>query len=172
MGTFPAALVLLSASFLVPLARPAQASEPLARISVQPFDGDVGPALRDDVVRALRRQGFRIITSIPRADGTGPYLSLAQEHNLTAFITGDVEVHGGYRTITFLVWNGATGSVIGRWSAASAQKQIRRAVARGFWKHLAKALAAAQPPARNDLEPAPPMYIDASYAEDAPRTGR
>lgn len=165
MRTFVSALVLLSASFLSLLASPAQASEPLGRVSVQPFDGDVGPVLRDDVARALRRQGFRIITSIPRAEGTGPYLSLAQEHNLTAFITGDVEVHGGYRTITFLVWNGATGSVIGRWSAASGQKQIRRTVARGFWKHLAKALAAAQAPPHDELEPAPTMYIDASYAD-------
>lgn len=157
-----ALFVFLTAPFL---ATPARAAEPSPRVSVQPFDGDVGPALRDDVARALRAHGFRTVTSIPRTDGTGPYLSLAREHNLTAFVTGDVEARGKRRSITFLVWNGATGSVIGRWSAASADKQIRRAVARGFWKHLAKAMAAAQAPPRDELEPAPTMYIDASYAD-------
>jgi hypothetical protein len=73
-------------------------------------------------------------------------------------------MHGTRRSITFLVWNGATGSVVGRWSASSGPKHIRRAVARGFWKHLSKALAQAQAPPRPDLEPAPPMYIDAGYA--------
>jgi hypothetical protein len=142
----------------------ARAAEPGGRVSVQPFDGDVGPTLRDDVVRALRVHGFHAVTFIPRSDGTGPYLSLAQEHNLSAFVTGDVEARGSHRAITFLVWNGATGSVIGRWSAAAGQKQIRRTVTRGFWKHLAKALASAQAPPRNELDPAPTMYIDASYA--------
>ena len=166
MRTIVAALVLLGIPLLPTLA---PASELAGRVSVQPFDGDVGPALRDDVVRALRVHGFHTITSIPRTGGTGPYLSLAQEHNLSAFVTGDVEARGSRRSITFLVWSGATASVIGRWSAAAGQKQIRRAVARGFWKHLAKALAAAQAPPRNEFAPAPPLYIDASYADDSRR---
>jgi len=154
---------LLSIAALWSFSASARAAEP-PRVAVQPFDGDVGPPLRDDVARILRARGYQIVRSIPRADGTGPYLSLAQDHRLTAFVTGDVEMRGTRRSITFLVWNGATGSVVGRWSASSGPRQIRRTVSRGFWKHLSKALAQTQAPPRNDLEPAPPMYIDAGYA--------
>ena len=163
MRTLVSALLVLSVAFA---AVPAGASEAASRVSVQPFEGDLGQLLRGDVIRALRAHGFQTVTSIPRTDGTGPYLSLAHEHHLTAFITGDVEARGAHRSITFLVWSGATASVVGRWSAACGQKQIRRTVARGFWKHLAKALAAAQAPPRDDLDPPPPpLYIDASYAD-------
>ncbi|HEY2903792.1 MAG TPA: hypothetical protein VGL59_24620 [Polyangia bacterium] len=161
MRSFLAALVLTAALWPWTAVR----AEAAPRVSVQPFDGDVGPALRDDVARALRAHGYQIVTSIPRTDGTGPYLSLAQDHRLTAFVTGDVEVHGSRRAITFLVWNGATASVVGRWSAAASSKQIRRAVAHGFWKHLAKALAETQAPPRAGFDPAPTMYIDASLAD-------
>ena len=157
---------------LWPLAKEAHAGGSGARVAVQPFDGDVGPILRDDVVRALRSRGFRIVTSIPRADGTGPYLSLAHEHQLTAFVTGDVETHRSWQSITFLVWSGVTASVVGRWSATAPPKRLRRAVARGFWKHLSKALAAAQAPYRPDLDQAAPTYIDASYGNDAPISRR
>ncbi|HEX3698565.1 MAG TPA: hypothetical protein VH374_24545 [Polyangia bacterium] len=161
MRTFLAALVLTAA--LWPCASVRAESAP--RVSVQPFDGDVGPALRDYVARALRVHGYQIVTSIPRAAGTGPYLSLAQDHRLTAFVTGDVEVHGSRRAITFLVWNGATASVVGRWSAEASSKQIRHTVARGFWKHLSKALAETQAPPRSEFDPAPTKYIDASLAD-------
>jgi hypothetical protein len=157
---------------LWPVANQAHAGGSGARVAVQPFDGEVGPALRDDVVRTLRSRGYRIITSIPRADGTGPYLSLAQDHQLTAFVTGDVETHRSRQSITFLVWSGATASVVGRWSATAPPKRLRRTVARGFWKHLSKALAAAQAPPRPELEQAAPMYIDASYGNDAPISRR
>ncbi len=111
MRTFLVALVFLSAPLA---AAPARAAQSSPRVSVLPFDGDMGPALRDDIVRVLRARGFSTVTSIPRT-----------------------------------------------------QKQIRRTVARGFWKHLAKALAAAQAPPRDEFDPAPPMFIDASYADDA-----
>ena len=168
MRTFVSALVVLSATLVI---APAGAAEAAERVSVQPFDGDIGPSLREDVVRALRAHGFHTVTFIPRANGTGPYLSLAHEHHLTAFVTGDVEAHGSRRSITFLVWSGDTGSVVGRWSAVCGQRQIRRAVARGFWKHLGKALAAAKAPPRDEFDPAPTLYIDASYAEDVPPAG-
>ena len=161
MRTF---LVALGLSAVPWLPTTAGAAHQPPRVSVQPFDGDVGPTLRDEVIRALRARGYRIVTSIPRADGTGPYLSLARDYELNAFVTGDVEVHGNRRAITFLVWNGATGSVVGRWSAASESKQLRGTVARGFWKHLARALAHAKPPRSAEPAPAPTMYIDASLA--------
>src|SRR5258708_3316216 len=145
MRTFLVALVFLSAPLA---AAPARAAQSSPRVSVLPFDGDMGPALRDDIVRVLRARGFSTVTSIPRTDGTAPYLRRPREHNWPAFVPADVEAHGGRRSIPFLVGNGATASVVGRWSAASGQKQIRRTVARGFWKHLAKALAAAQAPPR------------------------
>jgi hypothetical protein len=137
-------------------------AQPAARVSVQPFDGTAGPALRQQIARALRGHGYRVVTSIARVDGTGQYLSLARDHRLAAFVTGDMEEGRRRQSITFLVWNGATGSVLGRWSVSAAPKRLARAVAKGFWKHIGPVLDGAQPPPSNELPPAPPMRIDAS----------
>src|SRR5258708_34170405 len=111
MRTFLVALVFLSAPLA---AAPARAAQSSPRVSVLPFDGDMGPALRDDIVRVLRARGFSTVTSIPRTDGTGPYLALAREHNLTAFGTADVEAHGGARAIPLPVWHGPPASRVRR----------------------------------------------------------
>jgi hypothetical protein len=135
------------------------------RVSVQPFDGSSGPALRQQVARMLRGRGFRVLTSISRVNGTGQYLGLARDHRVTAFVTGELdERRPRYHRVTFLVWNGATGVVLGRWSAAGDPKRLHKAVAKGFWKHLRRALegAVAPPPPPSDLPPAATMYINAS----------
>ena|SRR6185503_14910389 len=132
------------------------------RVSVQPFDGTLGPDLRKQVTRMLRGHGFRVITSVDRVQGTGQYLSLARDHRLAAFVTGDIEERKTRHTITFLVWNGSNGSVLARWSASAAPKRLPKAVAKGFWKHFKQALQDATPPALPErLEEAPPMFVDA-----------
>jgi hypothetical protein len=139
----------------------ARAAPDTQRVSVQPLEGPIGPSLRQQIARMVRGHGFRVVTSIPRVDGTGQYLTLARDHQLAAFVTGDLEDHKTRNTITLLVWDGANGSVLGRWSTSAPPKQLGRALARGFWKHLGRAIAKAQPPPSTELAPAPPMRIDA-----------
>lgn len=134
-------------------------------VAVLPFEGENGPLVRNEVLRLVRSRGFHTTTSIPRVDGTAQYLILAREHHLTAFVTGDLETHKRRRTstITFLIWNGATGSVLGRWSVTASSRRLHKSAARGFLKYLGRALDAAHPPPLPlDQDPAPPMFIDAS----------
>ena len=148
------------------VAGPAPAVAAVARISVQPVEGPVGPVLRQQIARLVRGHGFRVVTSIPRVAGTGQYLSLARDHRLAAFVTGDLEEHRTRQTLTILIWDGAGGSVVGRWSASGPTKQLPRLLARGFWKHLGSALERAQAPlSAEPLPPAPPMRIDASVID-------
>jgi hypothetical protein len=135
------------------------------RVAVQPFDGDAGPAVRQQIARMLRERGYRVVTSVARVDGTGQYLTLARDHRLAAFVTGDMEEGKRRCSVTFLVWNGATGAVLGRWSASAPPKKLATAIGKGFWKHLGPALDEAQPPPSNDLPPAPPMRIDAGQVD-------
>jgi hypothetical protein len=158
-------LLLLSAALAAVLAlhpaAPAAAAS-AERVSVQPIDGELGPAVRRDIARMLRAHGFRPITSIARVDGTGQYLTLARDHRLAALVTADIEEHRTRHTIRFLVWNGASGAVLGRWEASAAPKRLPKAVAKGFWKHLKQAFdEAAAPPPATELEPAPPMFVNA-----------
>ena len=157
-------LVLLVALALAvavaPLARAA------GRISVQPIDGELGPALRQEVARILRGHGLHPMTSIARVDGTGQYLTLARDHRLAALVTGDIEEHRTRATIRFLVWNGATGSVLGRWEATAPPKRLGKAVAKGFWKHLKPAFEEAAPPPSTELPPAEPMFVNAGDPVD------
>ena len=132
-------------------------------VAVQPIEGTQGAPLRALVSRIVRSRGYRSMTSLPHYDGTGQYPALAREHHLTAFVTGDVEERGKWSSITFLVWNGVTGSVLGRWTASAPTDSLGRAVGRGFWSHLGPAMQrAVPPPVPIDQQQAPPMRIDAS----------
>lgn len=134
---------------------------PGLRVSVQPIEGDLGPALRGQVARLLRGRGCRVVTTLPRVAGTGQYPGLAKDHRLAAFVTADLEEGRGRQSITFLVWDGASGSVLGRWTASGSSKNLPKAVAKGFWKALGPRFEGAQAPPSDELEPAPPMFVDA-----------
>jgi hypothetical protein len=160
----------LGVLFLIASARPAGAQparvQPGLRVSVQPINGELGPALRDQIARLLRSRGYRVVTSLSRVVGTGQYLSMARDHRLAAFVTADLEEGRRRHSITFLLWDGATGSVQGRWSASAPPKRLPKAVAKGFWKHLGPALDGVQPPPSTELEPAAPMSINAGVPLD------
>lgn len=143
-------------------------------VAVQPIPGEQGAPLRALVSRIVRSRGFRPMTSLPHYDGTGQYPALAREHHVTAFVTGDVEERGKWASITFLVWNGVSGSIIGRWTASGPSAALGRAVGRGFWAHLGPAMQrAVPPPLPIDQQQAPPMRIDASESlRDEPIAAR
>lgn len=140
-----------------------------AKVAVQPFEGANSESLRGLVVRIVRGRGFRPMTSLPRYEGTGQYPLLARDHSLAAFVTADMEERGRWQRITFLVWNGVNGSVVGRWTASAPSPALARAVGKGFWQHLGPAIRKAEAPARPTLGPAPPMRIDASASYDHAR---
>lgn len=140
------------------------------RVAIQPLQGTSGAALRALVSRIVRGRGYRAVTSLPHYEGTGQYPSLARDGHLTAFVTGDVEERGKWASVTFLVWNGLTGSVLGRWTASAPVASLGKAVGRGFWQHLGPAVKRAEaPPLPIDQQQGPAMRIDAS---DEGQTGR
>jgi hypothetical protein len=135
------------------------------KVAVQPIEGTNGDVLRSLVSRIVRGRGYRAVTSLPHYDGTAQYPSLARDNNLAAFVTGDVEERGKWSSVTFLVWNGVSGSVIGRWTAAAPTSGLGLAVSKGFWQHLGKAFRKAEPPPSPVMDEAPAMRIDASNAD-------
>ncbi|MBC8133023.1 MAG: hypothetical protein H7X95_08590 [Deltaproteobacteria bacterium] len=140
------------------------------KVAIQPFDGVHTEPLRNLVVRIVRGRGYRAFTSLPRYEGTGQYPALARDHQLAAFVTADVEERGRWQRITFLVWNGVNGSVVGRWTASAPAPVLGRAIGRGFWAHLGPAILKAEaPPRPTYLQPAAPMHIDASTHLDDSR---
>jgi hypothetical protein len=165
---FAAPLLWVGLAFVSPArAQPTNVSA-RARVSVQPFNsrGDLGPVLREQISRLLRARGYQVVTMLPRVGGTGQYLTLAKDNRLTAFVTADLE-EGRHRScVTFLLWDGATGSVQGRWSVSAAAKRLPKAIAKGFWKYFGPRFEGVQPPPSDVLEPAPPMYVNAGTPLD------
>jgi hypothetical protein len=151
---------------LIARASPAGAQAASARVAVQPLDGTVGPPLRQQITRLVRGHGFQVLTSIPRVQGTSQYPEVARNHRLAAFVTCDLEEHRARQTLTILIWDGAHGDVLGRWSASGSLKALSKALAKNFWKRLGPALERAQAPVSTELEEAPPMRIDAGSAID------
>jgi len=155
------ALVMVVAS-----AGAAAAAESTPRVAVQPLDGTAGASLRQQIARLVRDHGFHVLTSLPRVDGTAQYPAVARDHRLAAFVTCDLEEHRARQTLTILIWDGARGDVLGRWSARGSAKALAKALSRDFWKKLGPALESAQAPESTDLEEAPPMRIDAGSPID------
>jgi hypothetical protein len=145
-------------------------------VSVQPVVGPGGPQVRATVLRLVRRKGYRVTTGVPRATGTGQYYTWAREAGLTAFVASELVPlgrSGRRQRLTFLVWSGHDGSVVGRWTVTAHARALPRAVARGFWRHLGRALARAEPPAEwRQMSPGPTLRIDASASHDGAISGK
>jgi hypothetical protein len=131
------------------------------RVSVQPIAGDTGPAVRGQIARLLRGRGCRVMTSLPRVEGTSQYLTMAKDSRLAAFVAADLEEGTHWSRVTFLVWDGASGNVLGRWTASAAPKNLAKTIAKGFWKNLGPQVSGATAPPSEDLGEAPPMYVNA-----------
>jgi hypothetical protein len=157
---------LLLASFVAGAPARAQPAGGRARVSVQPIEGERGPAVRDQIARLLKGHGFAILTSVPRVAGTGQYLTFAKDHKLTAFISADLEEGHRRDSVTFLLWDGATGSVQGRWTVSAPSKKLGKAIAKGFWKYFGPRFEGLEPPPSDELEPADPMYVNAGTPLD------
>jgi hypothetical protein len=131
------------------------------RVAVQPFGGPDTEPYRQQVAKIVGRHGFKVLTSLPAVSGTSQYPGLAQEKRLSAFVVADVEDRGGRVVLSFLVWQGIDGSVIGRWEVAGAKTSIGSRLGREFWKRLGPVISHAMAPLSNELGPAPTMRINA-----------
>jgi hypothetical protein len=148
--------LLLAALLLLPVAAVAA-----PRVAVQPFGGPETEPYRAQVAKIVGRHGFKVVTSLPRVSGTGQYPGLAKEKSLSAFIVADADERGERIILSFLVWQGLDGSVIGRWEVSGAKKQLSPRIAREFWRRLGPAISKARAPLSDQLSPAPPMRINA-----------
>ena len=155
----PAALLLLAA----PLAWAGQ------RVAVQPFSGpdEDSRLVRNHVARIVANHGFAVLTSLPAVSGTGQYPQIARDRELKAFVVADIEQKGKKLAMTFLVWQGLDGSVVGRWELAAHKEKLAGVLKKEFWRRLGPAIAKAVAPPSNRLAPAPPMRIDASSPYDS-----
>jgi hypothetical protein len=138
------------------------------RVAVQPFSGpDADSALvRRHVARIVANHGFAVMTSIPAVSGTGQYPQIAREHELKAFVVADIDKRGNRLAMTILIWQGADGSVVGRWELAAYREKLAGLLYKGFWKKLGPAIAKAIAPPSTHFDPAPTMHIDASSPYD------
>jgi hypothetical protein len=147
---------------------PASRRKRVCVVAVQPISGNAGQVVRGAVTRIVREHGYRTLTSLPAYEGTGQYPGLAREHNVRAFVTADLEERGGRSSLTFLIWSGVSGSVVGRWSVAAPRPELVAAIGRGFWRNLGSAVVRAKAPPSSELDEAPPVRIDAEVDEGRP----
>jgi hypothetical protein len=131
------------------------------RVAVQPFGGSETEPLRKQVASIVGKHGFRVLASLAQVSGTSQYPGLAKDRNLSAFVVADVVEKGTRVSVSFLIWQGIDGSVLGRWEVAGPKKKIASRLGKEFWKRLGPAIEKALPPPSDYLPPAPPMRINA-----------
>ena len=131
------------------------------RVAVQPFGGPETEPYRQQVTKIVGRHGFKVVASLPSVSGTSQYPGLAKEKRLSAFVVADTEDRGDRIILSFLVWQGIDGSVIGRWEVAGPKKLMPGKLGREFWRRLGPAIGHALAPPSDELSPAPRMRINA-----------
>jgi hypothetical protein len=150
---FPAIVLWCLTSALPAMAAP--------RVAVQPFGGPETEPLRRQVAGIVGKHGFRVLTSLAPVSGTGQYPGLAKDKNLSAFVVGEAVEKGKRINLSFLIWQGIDGSVLGRWEVAGPKNKIGRRLAKEFWKRLGPVIERAIAPPSDYLPPARPMRINA-----------
>jgi len=131
------------------------------RVAVQPFGGPETEPLRKQVASIVGKHGFRVLTTLAPVSGTSQYPGLAKDKHLSAFVVGDVVEKGKRINLSFLIWQGIDGNVIGRWEVVGPKQKVARRLAKEFWKRLGPAIEKALAPPSDVLPPAPPMRINA-----------
>ena len=153
-GHFVASVALCCAALTLP-------AHAAPRVAVQPFGGPETEPLRKQVAGIVGRHGFRVLTSLSSVSGTSQYPGLAKDKHLSAFVVADVVDKGNRVSMSFLIWQGIDGSVVGRWEVAGPKQKLARRLAKEFWKRLGPAIGRAIAPPSDVLPPAPPMRINA-----------
>jgi len=140
------------------------------RVAVQPFGGPETEAYRRQVAKIVGRHGFKVLTSLASVSGTSQYPGLAKEKRISAFVVADADSRGKRLVLSFLIWQGYDGSVIGRWEVSAPKQKMSGKLAKEFWKRLGPAISRAVAPPSDKLPPAPPMRINAgpSSSRDKP----
>jgi len=131
------------------------------RVAVQPFDGPETGPYRKLVAKIVARHGYRVVTTLRAVSGTGQYPGLAKEKKLKAFVVAHADDKGRRIILSFLVWQGIDGSVIGRWEVSGPKKKMGSKITRDFWRRLGPAISKARAPFPDEPPPAPPMRINA-----------
>lgn len=160
--------IVLGVACLLGLVAASSGAEAAPRVAVQPFSGPDTEPYRKQVAKIVGRHGFKVLTSLPAVSGTSQYPGLAKDKRVSAFVVADVDDRGSRVVLSFLVWQGIDGSVIGRWEVSGAKKTIGSRLGREFWKRLGPALSRAMAPMSDVLGPAPTMRINAGPARPAP----
>jgi hypothetical protein len=137
-----------------------------SRVAVQPFGGPDTEPYRQLVARIVGNHGCKAVTSLPRVSGTSQYPGLAQEKSLNAFVVADADDKGDRIVLSFLVWQGLDGSVIGRWEVSSSKRLMFDRIAREFWRRLGPAIAKARAPRVEELRTAPTMRLNLGPGPD------
>jgi hypothetical protein len=138
------------------------------RVAVQPFGGPDTEPYRKQVAKIVGRHGFKVLTSLPAVSGTSQYPGLAKDKRVSAFVVADVDDRGNRVVLSFLVWQGIDGSVVGRWEVSGTKKAVGGRLGREFWKRLGPAISHAMAPVSDVLGPAPTMRINAGPSRPAP----
>ena len=132
-----------------------------SRVAIQPFSGEDTDALRKHVARIVAKHGHSPVLSLPAVEGTSQYPGIAKAKRISAFVVADVTTRGRSILITFLIWQGRDGSVIGRWDLSARKKQLGKRLTKDFWKYLGAPIASAKGHSNDFLPPAPTMRINA-----------
>lgn len=136
-------------------------AEAAPRVAVQPFGDSETEPYRRQVAKIVARHGCKVITSLKAVSGTSQYPGLAKDKRLSAFVVADADQRGERIILSFLVWQGIDGSVIGRWEVAASKKRMPGKLAKQFWKRLGPAIGRAMAPPSDKLGPAPTIRINA-----------
>jgi hypothetical protein len=138
------------------------------KVAVFVFKGDdVYQPVRAEVVRALRRKGLNVTTTLRPVDSAAQYREMSYTLNVGAYVEGELTGEGARQTAHIRLRSGVTGQPIATATFAGPTPKIIGAIGRGLWSRVGGAtMRACSSKARPRKHEREPMHIDAGTPLD------
>jgi hypothetical protein len=135
---------------------------PRGKLAVLAFDGESTGSFRNQVVRVLRTNGFKVVTSLRPVDSAEQYREMAATLGLAAYVDGNVQDDDSGCSATIRVRSGTTGQRVASATFSGERRKLPDDIGKTLWTRVGPTLQRARADAAKPrkLERAP-MRINA-----------
>jgi hypothetical protein len=135
---------------------------PRGKLAVLAFDGESTSSFRNQVVRVLRSNGFKVMTSLRPVDSAEQYREMAATLGLAAYVDGDVQDDGSGCSATIRVRSGTTGQRVASATFSGERRRLPDDIGKTLWTRVGPTLQRARADAAKPRKAEhAPLRIDA-----------
>jgi len=147
---------------------PDRPGAPKHKVAVFVIQGDdVYQPVRAAVVRALRRKGLNVTTTLQPVDSAVQYREMSSTLKVAVYVDGEVTGEGAHQSVHLRVRSGVTGQHVAAVNLSGPTPKIVATITRTFWNRVGSAtMRACSSAARPHPREREPLRIEAGTSVD------